>query len=517
MARQMRSSVSALIIALLITLNIVLFTGWAAFNSPVKWGLLLTIPLLMLAIRDTQQSKHAIIRNFPLIGHLRYFFEWIRPELRQYFIESDTDGKPFSRRQRSLVYQRSKNERETVAFGTLLNVEKAGYEWVAHSTFGEVSNDEPFRVSVGNSQCLKPYDASIFNIGAMSYGALSKTAVAALNLGARLGHFAHNTGEGGISEYHLMGGDIIWQIGTGYFGCRDEHGDFDPVSFRRNAIRPEVKMIELKLSQGAKPGLGGMLPANKNTREIAAIRQVQPATTIYSPARHTAFNSPEGMIRFLQLLRELSEGKPVGFKMCIGDAAEFTQIANAIVTTGIMPDFIVIDGGEGGTGAAPAEFSDHVGMPLYDALAFASKTLKQRGLEDDIKIIAAGKIVSAFDILKAMSLGASLCYSSRAMMMALGCIQALTCDSGKCPTGVATQNPLLYKGLDPADKMVRVASFHTNTINALRNMMHACGFNSLKDVAPSRFFRRINEQEVKSFEEIYIKGTEKLLKSVPLN
>lgn len=518
MARQQQLSVSGMIIMLLVLLNAVLLREWYINDSWLSWGLALTLPLLLLALYDRWQKKHAIIRNFPIIGHLRYFFEFIRPELRQYFIESDTDGKPFTRRQRSLVYQRAKNERETVAFGTLLDVEKNGYEWVAHSVFNNGGADANNRVTIGNHQCLQPYNASILNIGAMSYGALSKTAIASLNEGAYIGNFAHNTGEGGISEYHLMGGDLIWQIGTGYFGCRNQQGDFDPIAFRKNAMRPEVKMIELKISQGAKPGHGGVLPASKNTKEIAAIRQVQPATTIHSPARHTAFDSPEGLMKFLQLLRELSGGKPVGFKMCIGDKLEFIHICDAMEETGILPDFICIDGAEGGTGAAPLEFTDHIGMPLYDALAFVSKTLEARGLSKDIKIIAAGKIVSSFDILKAMSLGASVCYSSRAMMMALGCIQALTCDSGKCPTGVATQNPALYKGLDPADKKIRVANFHANTIKAVQHMMQACGFNSLAEIRPSRFFRRISEQQVRSFEEIY--GMEKrqtYSSAIPLN
>lgn len=518
MPRPQQSSISGMIILLLVLTNAVLISAWNTQNSPLKWALLITIPLLILAIRDRMQKKHAIIRNFPVIGHLRYFFEWLRPELRQYFIESDTDGKPFSRRQRSLVYQRAKNARQTVPFGTAFEIDKAGYEWVTHSAFADGHVDENFRIKVGNNQCLQPYDASILNIGAMSYGALSKTAIAALNQGAQKGNFAHNTGEGGISEYHLMGGDLIWQIGTGYFGCRDEHGEFDPIAFRKNAMRPEVKMIELKISQGAKPGHGGILPAAKNTAEIAAIRHVQPGTTIHSPARHTAFDSPAGLLQFLQLLRELSGGKPVGFKMCIGDKTEFVEICHAMIATGIIADFICVDGAEGGTGAAPLEFTDHIGMPLHDALAFVSKTLNGFDLAEDIKIIAAGKIISAFDMLKAFSLGASLCYSSRGMMMALGCIQALACDTGRCPTGVATQDPGLYKGLDPADKKNRVANYHANTIKAFTEMMEACGFSSLAAIEPSRFFRRINEQEVKSFEEIYVKGREPLLSnSIPLN
>ncbi|HET6721364.1 MAG TPA: FMN-binding glutamate synthase family protein, partial [Chitinophagaceae bacterium] len=336
--------------------------------------------------------------------------------------------------------------------------------------------------------------------------ALSKTAITALNEGAKFGGFAHNTGEGGISEYHLKGGDLIWQIGTGYFGCRDDKGRFDSLAFRKNALRPQVKMIELKLSQGAKPGHGGILPAAKNTPEIAAIRQVEAGTTIHSPARHAEFDTPEGLVQFLQLLRELSGGKPVGFKLCIGDKQEFIDICNAIKLTGCIPDFITVDGGEGGTGAAPLEFTDHLGMPLHEALGFVTQTLERFELVKNIKVFAAGKIITGFDILKALSLGASACYTARGMMFALGCIQALICDSGKCPVGVATQNPALYKGLDPTDKGVRVFNFHLNTIKATTEMMEACGFSDVQSIHASKFFRRIDEQTTRSFEEIYFKA-----------
>ncbi|MBD0367317.1 MAG: FMN-binding glutamate synthase family protein, partial [Flavisolibacter sp.] len=401
------------------------------------------------------------------------------------------------------VYQRAKNEKQTVAFGMQANPMAPGYEWVAHSLYPVSLKESDLRVWIGNHQCTQHYRASILNIGPMSYGALSKTAIVSLNQGAKTGGFAHNTGEGGISEYHLKGGDLIWQIGTGYFGCRDEKGRFSAMAFRKNALRPQVKMIELKLSQGAKPGLGGILPAAKNTPEIAAIRHVAPGTTVHSPARHAEFDTPEGMIRFTQLLRELSEGKPVGFKICIGDKQEFTDICSAIVATGIIPDFVCVEGAEGGTGAAPLEFTDNLGMPLHDALAFVKQTLDAYRLSGHMKIIAAGKIITGFDILKAMSLGATACYSARGMMMALGCIQALICDSGKCPVGVATQNPALYKGLDPSDKSVRVANFHTNTLLATKEIMEACGFTDTESVSAKKFFRRINEQETKSFEQIY--------------
>jgi glutamate synthase domain-containing protein 2 len=503
--KQKPVSVSTLILLMLVLANAAVIRTAYAVHANWYWALIITMPLLLLAIRDRKQRKHAIIRNFPVIGHLRYFFETIRPELRQYFFESDLDGKPFSRRQRSIVYQRAKNEKQTVAFGMQADPMEPGYEWVAHSVYPTTLNEKDLRVWIGNYQCHQPYHASIYNIGAMSYGALSKTAIASLNEGARIGGFAHNTGEGGISEHHLHGGDLIWQIGTGYFGCRNEEGKFSSLAFRKNALRPEVKMIELKLSQGAKPGHGGILPASKNTAEIAAIRLVVPGTTVHSPTRHTEFDDAEGLIQFLQLLRQLSDGKPVGFKLCVGDRQEFIDICNAIIATGIIPDFISVDGAEGGTGAAPLEFTDHLGMPMHDALAFVRQTLDAYNLTDNIQIIAAGKIITGFDILKALSLGASACYSARGMMMSLGCIQALICDTGRCPVGVATQDPALYQGLHPSDKRIRVASFHAKTISATKEIMEACGFKSIKTIHPSKFFRRINEQDTKSFEQIYFR------------
>jgi glutamate synthase domain-containing protein 2 len=492
-------SVSGGIVFLLVLINTIVLL-YAAGNY---WILLITLPLLILAVYDRLQKKHAVLRNYPIIGHLRYWLEAVRPEMRQYFFESDIDGKPFSRRQRSIVYQRAKNEKQTVAFGMQVNPEQPGFEWIAHSVYPVSIKEKDLRIIIGNHQCSQPYSSSIFNIGAMSYGALSKVAIQSLNEGARLGGFAHNTGEGGISPYHLKGGDLIWQIGTGYFGCRGEQGNFNPTLFHANAVKPSVKMIELKLSQGAKPGHGGILPAAKNTEEIAAIRNVQPGTTVYSPPGHSAFSNASEMIFFLKQLRQLSEGKPVGFKICIGDKQEFIDIVGAIQNTNIIPDFITVDGSEGGTGAAPLEFTDHLGMPLHEAIAFVSQTLKKYGLNDDIKIIAAGKIITGFDILKALSLGASVCYSARGMMFALGCIQALQCDSGKCPVGVATQNPKLYKGLDVTDKRARVANYHHNTIKATIEIMEACGFESTDKVRPSKFFRKTDAFITKSFEEIY--------------
>jgi len=496
-------SVSGIILFSLFVINALIISAAIQFGMGWSLALVLTMPLLLVSVYDRSQKKQSLKRNYPVIGRLRYFFESIRPELRQYFFESDLDGKPFNRRQRSIVYQRAKNEKQTVAFGMQADPLQPGYEWVSHSMYPVHVDAKDLRVTIGNEYCRKPYSASILNIGAMSYGALSKTAIMSLNEGAMLGGFAHNTGEGGISPHHLRGGDLIWQIGTGYFGCRTEEGRFDPAGFRERAILPQVKMIELKLSQGAKPGHGGILPAAKNTPEIAAIRKVQPGTTVFSPMAHREFHDAEGLLRFIEMLRYLSEGKPVGFKLCIGDKQEFRDICVAMRETGIRTDFISIDGAEGGTGAAPLEFTDHLGMPLYDAVSFAAKTLREFGLHQQVKIIASGKIITGFDILKLLSLGASACYSARGMMMALGCIQALVCDSGRCPTGVATQDPRLYKGLHPEDKRHRIASFHANTIEATKEIMEACGFSSLEKVVPSKFFRRTADQQTESFEEIY--------------
>lgn len=496
-------STRKIIIFSAIVINILVIYLAITFSFYYLWWLVLTLPILWLAFEHSFQKKHAILRNFPVLGMFRYIFESIRPEMRQYFWESDTDGQPFNRRQRSIVYQRAKNERETVAFGMQSNPNEAGNEWVAHTVFPVKITQKDLRTMVGNQQCRQPYNMSVFNISAMSYGALSRTAINALNKGAALGGFAHNTGEGSISEFHLKGGDLIWQIGTGYFGCRTDDGNFSEERFAKNAARSEVKMIELKLSQGAKPGHGGILPAAKNTPEIAAIRHVIPGTDVLSPPGHSAFSTPVEMMTFIGKLRELSGHKPVGFKLCIGNKQEFVDICHAITTTQIVPDFICIDGAEGGTGASPLEFTDSIGMPLYDGLSFVTKTLITFGIKKDIKIIVAGKIITGFDLLKVIALGADACYSARGMMFALGCIQALKCNEDTCPVGVATQNPKLYKGLDVNDKQVRVAQFHNNTIRATVEIMEACGFNTLDEVSADRFFRKVDSQQTLSFEEIY--------------
>ena len=512
MSRNLTVSAKGIILWTILVLNITVLI-LAIFINPIWfWVLSVTISLFILALYNLKQRSHTILKNFPVLGYFRYLFEAIRPEMRQYFWESDLDGKPFNRRQRSLVYQRAKNVKQTVAFGMQEDPNKPGHDWVAHSVYPVQIEHKDLRVTIGNSQCKQPYSASILNVGAMSYGALSKTAISSLNEGAVLGGFAHNTGEGGISLYHQRGGDLIWQIGTGYFGCRDSNGNFYPELYKQNAARENVKMIELKLSQGAKPGHGGILPGDKNTPEIAAIRNVLPGTTVYSPPAHSAFSNAMEMMGFIRQLRQLSAGKPVGFKLCIGDKIEFIDICKAISMTGIIPDFITIDGSEGGTGAAPLEFSDNIGMPLYDALAFASQTLNRFGLKEQVRLIAAGKIITAFDILKALSLGASACYSARGMMFSLGCIQALTCDSNRCPVGIATQNPSLYKGLNVEEKRVRVANYHKNTIKATIEMMEACGFKEISDIQPQKFFMKIDPLRTKSFQDIYFNNSDENLK-----
>ena len=503
-----RSNFSALPFTLvwLLTLALLSLMALATASGIINPGwLFLPLAMLVLVTYDTFQSRHAIRKNYPLIGRLRYMFESIRPEIRQYFFEGELDGKPFSRRQRSIVYQRAKNEKQTISFGMQDDPNRLGYEWAAHSIYPKAANPDNFRVLVGNKSCLQPYNASVLNIGAMSYGALSKTAITALNKGAMLGKFAHNTGEGGISDYHLQGGDLIWQIGTGYFGCRDKNGYFSAKLFSERANIGQVKMIEVKLSQGAKPGHGGLLPSHKNTPEIARIRNIEPYTTVHSPSAHTAFTNEYELLLFLQRLRELSNGKPVGFKLCIGQKEEFREIVRQMAFTKIFPDFITIDGAEGGTGAAPLEFIDYMGMALADALAFADSTLKEFGIRKHIKLIASGKAITGFDMAKNIALGADLIYSARGMMFSLGCIQALQCDSGKCPVGIATQQKSLYKGIDVQDKSHRVASFHNNTIKALAEFIGACGFENLSQISADAFYRRTEHNKNESFSEIYFK------------
>lgn len=489
-----------------ISLTSIVVLGVAGFfvHQAFWWLLALLLPLVLMGYYDILQTKHAIRKNFPLLGRLRYVLESIRPEISQYFIESDLNGRPFNRRDRSVVYQRAKAVRQTVPFGTQLHAEDPGYEWITHSLYTSHISKEDLRITIGSSQCLQPYSSSILNISAMSFGSLSKNAVLALNGGAKKGNFAHNTGEGGISHYHQQpGGDLIWQIGTGYFGCRNENGTFSKELFQKNAVLPNVKMIEIKLSQGAKPGHGGILPAKKNTPEIAAIRHVKPGTSVLSPPRHSSFSDARGLLNFVVHLRELSGGKPVGFKLCLGKEEEFEEICETIKSTGIYPDFITIDGSEGGTGAAPLEFSDRIGMPLYDALAFVYNTMSKHGIKEEVKLIASGRVMTAFDIIKLLALGADGVNSARAMMFSLGCIQALECDSGNCPTGIATQNKSLIKGLDVERKTIRVANFHKNTVYAVKEILEAAGKSSTSEVKRDLIYRRVEENKIMRFDEIY--------------
>lgn len=443
--------------------------------------------------RDVRQTKRAILRNYPVIGHLRFLFEYIRPEIRQYFLEGDNEAAPFSRQQRSLVYQRAKGDGDKRPFGTQLDVHAEGYEWINHSLRPLVVPGHDFRILIGGAgtSCSQPYSASVFNISAMSFGALSANAIRALNGGARRGNFAHDTGEGSISVHHRAnGGDLIWEIGSGYFGCRHPDGTFSEERFVENARDPQVKMIEIKLSQGAKPGHGGVLPGPKVTPEIAQARGVPVGQDCVSPASHSAFSTPREMMHFIERLRTLSEGKPVGFKLCIGHPWEWFGLCKAMLETGITPDFIVVDGAEGGTGAAPLEFADHMGAPVQEGLLLVHNTLVGINLRDRIKIGSAGKVVSAFDIARMMALGADWCNAARGFMFALGCIQSQSCHTGACPTGVATQDADRQKALVVADKTERVWRFHQHTLEALQELVQAAGLTHPGQISASHIVRR---------------------------
>ncbi|MDT8450570.1 MAG: FMN-binding glutamate synthase family protein [Wenzhouxiangellaceae bacterium] len=471
---------------------------------PVLWSLVVLGPLFLAGLRDALQTKHTVLRNFPLIGHGRYLVENIRPEIQQYLIESNLDAYPVEREFRALVYQRAKNQLETRPFGTQRDVYRLGYEWACHSLAPvEQLHDDP-RVEFGGPDCSKPYSAAHLNVSAMSFGALSKNAILALNGGAKKGGFAHNTGEGGISRYHREpGGDLIWQIGTGYFGCRARDGGFDAEQFRERAGHDAVRMIEIKLSQGAKPGHGGILPAVKVSPEIAEARGLEPWQTALSPPWHSAFSTPAGLIEFVARLRDLSGGKPVGIKFCVGRRTDFLAICKAVLEVGTAPDFVTVDGGEGGTGAAPLEFSNSLGMPGRDGLVFVHNALTGAGLRDKVRVIYSGKVFSAFHMIRALALGADACNSARAMMFALGCIQALRCNTNLCPTGITTQNPALVKGLHVPGKTERVYQFHRATIHAFLEMLAAMGLKHPSEIGPEYVYRRIDDLHVRSMAEIY--------------
>jgi glutamate synthase domain-containing protein 2 len=476
----------------------------AVGQASLLWVLLLT-GLVVVGVYDLQQKSHAILRNYPIIGHLRFLLEFVRPELRQYFIEGDHDAVPFSRSQRSLVYARAKGETDKVPFGTQVDVHAVGYEWLTHSISPTVIASHDFRVQVGGSQCSKPYSISLFNVSAMSFGALSANAIMALNLGAKRGGFAHDTGEGSISRYHREhGGDLIWEIGSGYFGCRNEDGTFNAERFKKNALSPQVKMIEIKLSQGAKPGHGGVLPGPKVTPEIAEARGVPVGVDCVSPAAHSSFSTPTELLQFVQNLRDMSEGKPVGFKLCIGHPWEWFGIAKAMISTGILPDFIVVDGSEGGTGAAPLELTDHMGMPMLEGLRLVHNTLVGLNLRQHIRLGASGKIISGFDVIRTVALGADWCNSARGFMFALGCIQAQTCHTGNCPTGVTTQDPKRQIALVVPNKSERVQNFHRQTLESVQEMLQATGLMHPADLSLKHIMRRMSDHEVKNLNSLML-------------
>ena len=488
-----------------------LFTAVAVGIGIAGGPLLLFAALIALGIHDLVQTKRSVLRNYPIIGHLRFMLEFIRPEIRQYFLESDNEATPFSRAQRSLVYQRAKGEQDKRPFGTQLDVHAEGYEWINHSMLPTHVDSHDFRLWIGGTPeeaaarspdsglCTQPYHASVFNISAMSFGSLSANAILALNAGARRGGFAHDTGEGSISVHHRAnGGDLIWEIGSGYFGCRNDDGSFNAERFTENARDPQVKMIEIKLSQGAKPGHGGVLPGPKVTPEIAAARGVPVGVDCISPAAHSAFSTPIEMMDFIVRLRRLSGGKPVGFKLCLGHPWEWFAIVKAMVSTGITPDFIVVDGAEGGTGAAPLEFTNHVGSPLQEGLMVVHNTLRGVGLRERIRVGCAGKVVSAFDMARMMALGADWCNSARGFMFALGCIQAQNCHTGHCPTGVTTQDPLRQKSLVVGDKSDRVYHFHDGTLHALKELVQAAGLRHPGEITAHHIVRRTANQMVRS-------------------
>lgn len=480
-----------------------------AIALPSAWAIVLMVvsgAFVVVGLRDISQPLHSVRRNYPIVGHLRWFFEEIRPEIRQYLMEDDQVKVPFSRAQRSLVYARSKNQSSERAFGTLTDVYLNGYEFIAHSVRPVAAGDPTtFRVPIGGVDCSQPYSASIFNISAMSFGSLSANAIMALNKGARMGGFAHDTGEGSISPYHREhGGDLIWEIGSGYFGCRTLDGKFDPVRFAEQAADPQVKMIEIKLSQGAKPGHGGILPGSKVSSEIAITRGVREGEDCVSPAYHPAFATPLELTGFIGQLRVLSSGKPIGFKLCVGQPWEFMSIVKAMLETGILPDYIVVDGAEGGTGAAPLEFADHLGMPMRESLLFVHNTLVGAGLRERIRVGAAGKIVSAFDIAAALALGADWTNAGRGFMFALGCIQSLTCNTNLCPVGVATQDALRQRALVVPDKAARVYNFHRNTLSALSEMLAAAGLDHPSQVGPHHLVRRVSLTEIRMFSQLHM-------------
>ena len=472
----------------------------------ILFGLLtaICVVLSLVGFHDLTQTRHSILRNYPVLGHLRFFFEKIRPEMRQYFFEDDKDGRPFARDKRAIVYQRAKKALDKRPFGTVLDSYEADFEWLNHSMAPAPVSHEPFRVIVGEGRCSRPYSSSMLNVSGMSFGAISPNAIRAMNKGAELGNFAQVTGEGAVSPYHKEhGGDLIWQIGSGYFGCRADDGGFHAEKFRDTATLDQIKMIEIKLSQGAKPGHGGVLPKAKITAEIAQTRGIPMDRDCVSPAHHTAFSTPIEMMEWITKLREMSGGKPVGIKFCVGHRWQVLALMKAMMETEQGPDYIVIDGAEGGTGAAPLEFADHIGMPMRDGVHFVHNALVGCNLRGNVRLACSGKIVSGFDIVRAIALGADFCHAARAFMFAVGCIQAQACHTGHCPTGVATTDPRRWRAIDAGDKAQRVASFHRLTIEALAETIAAAGLKHPNEIDPRFLWRRTDPQSAATFADLY--------------
>ena len=483
---------------------LILLTAFAAWWGPARWTLLLWVPLLLLASYDAVQRKHSLRRNYPLLARIRWLFEALRPFLYSYVVESPLEGRPFARTERDLVYARAKGDLDSHPFGTELDVYSDEYEWMSHSIAPKQARDRTRRVKVGSPQCARPYDAAPLNVSAMSFGSLGANAIEALNLGAKMGNFYQDTGEGGFSPYHAKhGGDIVWELGSGYFGCRDKEGRFDPERFRDRARNDQVRMVEIKLSQGAKPGHGGVLPGAKVSAEIAATRGVPEGHDCISPAAHSAFATPIEMVEWAAKLRDLSGGKPVGIKLCVGQPHEVYAVMKAMIETGIRLDYIVVDGAEGGTGAAPVEFSNSIGMPLREGLIFLRNALVGCGLKEEIRLAASGKVHSGAGLAVNCALGADWSNAARAFMFTLGCVQSLKCHTGKCPTGIATQNPGRQRGLVVADKAARVRRFQAAMVSALWDISCAMGLDSPWQIQPHHLSERLNSARSDSIDRIY--------------
>jgi glutamate synthase domain-containing protein 2 len=459
--------------------------------------------LVALGAFDLLQRRHSILRNYPILGHARFLLEKVRPEFQQYFIERNYDGRPYDRDTRTAIYERAKGIEDEQAFGTERNVTDPGYEWLLQSISSFDPPKEPPRVSIGGPDCSRPYEMALLNVSAMSFGALSGAALTALNRGAARGGFAHDTGEGGLTEYHLHGGDIVWELGTGYFGARTKDGGFDREQFRDKASHDAVKCVSLKLSQGAKPGIGGVLPGAKVTKEIAEARSVPQSQTCVSPPGHSVFSTPRELVRFIAEMRELAGGKPAGFKLCVGLRHELLAICKAIAEEETAPDFIIVDGSEGGTGAAPSEYEDHMGTPLTEGLMTLHNALVGCGLRDRIRICASGKVATGSDIVKRLAQGADYTNAARAMMMAVGCIQSQRCNTNLCPVGVATQDPKRSRALDIPDKTERVYRYQKATVAEAGRLIASMGLESPSQVGPHHLVRRVDAVTSHSYADLY--------------